>query len=392
MTFDAYGDQATAGTRAYAYDALGRLAADTPASGGGGYAFSYVGSTGTIASDGTSGYAWDPSGGILAGTGGVGGGSGGALALTDIHGDQAGQFTPSGTTLAGSKAYDPWGAVTTASGVVTGMLGYQSAWADPASGKNLMGARWYAPGSGDFTSADTVQVSPDPDPAAGNPFAYAADDPLTGTDPSRHQVEPSGAGAVTPAMAKVNAAIGAAVRANQVKAAAAAAAAAHAAHLAHLAVVAREAPVVAKAAAKIPTYCGANNGAGNIGTLGTCMSAMFRAAGGAVDARGVPPTKGSSYNPKLASQAMGIVQKQYKISVLAAEAPPDQLARPSYQGHYSAHNGGLVVILLSDTWSPGRSAGGHLAAHTAVRRKCVSSSFGSGQATQKGRVSPGNIG
>ena len=32
---------------------------------------------------------------------------------------------------------------------------------DPASGKDLMGARWYAPGSGDFTSADTVQVNPD---------------------------------------------------------------------------------------------------------------------------------------------------------------------------------------------------------------------------------------
>jgi hypothetical protein len=28
------------------------------------------------------------------------------------------------------------------------MLGYQSAWADPASGKDLTGARWYAPGAG----------------------------------------------------------------------------------------------------------------------------------------------------------------------------------------------------------------------------------------------------
>src|SRR6185437_3481890 len=67
-----------------------------------------------------------------------------------------------------------------------GLLGYQSAWADPASGKDLMGARWYAPSAGDFTSADTVQVSPDPDPAAGNPFAYAADEPLDLTDPTGH--------------------------------------------------------------------------------------------------------------------------------------------------------------------------------------------------------------
>jgi hypothetical protein len=51
-----------------------------------------------------------------------------------------------------------------------------------------MGARWYAPSAGDFTSADTVQVSPDPDPAAGNPFAYAADEPLDLTDPTGHCV------------------------------------------------------------------------------------------------------------------------------------------------------------------------------------------------------------
>jgi RHS repeat-associated protein len=181
------------------------------------------------------------------------------------------------------------------------MLGYQSAWADPASGKDLTGARWYAPGAGDFTSADTVHVSPDPDPAAGNPFAYAADNPLTGTDPTGHQVDsPLGrSAAATPALVKANA--------SAATAAAAAAHAAHLAHLAHLAVVAKAAAVAAKAAAKIPPYCAGNN----IGALGTCMSAVYRAAGGQTDASGVPTTKGSSYNPKVASQAMGVVQKQY---------------------------------------------------------------------------------
>ncbi|MGH3292642.1 MAG: hypothetical protein ACRDP7_12620 [Trebonia sp.] len=89
MSFDAYGDQAGAGTRSYAYDALGRLTADS-ASSGGGYAFSYVGSTGTVAFDGTSGYSWDPSGGVLAGIGTPGGGTGGVIALTDAHGDVRG--------------------------------------------------------------------------------------------------------------------------------------------------------------------------------------------------------------------------------------------------------------------------------------------------------------
>jgi RHS repeat-associated protein len=68
------------------------------------------------------------------------------------------------------------------------LLGFQSAWTDPGTGKDLMGARWYAPSEGDFTSADTVQVDPDPDPAAASPFAYAADNPLGYTDPTGHMI------------------------------------------------------------------------------------------------------------------------------------------------------------------------------------------------------------
>ena len=75
---------------------------------------------------------------------------------------------------------------------MTGLLGYQSAWTDPATGKDLMGARWYNPAAGDFTTADTVPQSPDPDPAAGNPFAYAADNPLDLADPTGHYIVPSG--------------------------------------------------------------------------------------------------------------------------------------------------------------------------------------------------------
>jgi hypothetical protein len=69
VSFDAYGDQASAGTRSYAYDALG---------------------------------------------------------LTDSHGDVLGQFTAAGTGVLGSRAYDPWGAVTATTGTMTGMLGFQS--------------------------------------------------------------------------------------------------------------------------------------------------------------------------------------------------------------------------------------------------------------------------
>jgi hypothetical protein len=47
-----------------------------------------------------------------------------------------------------------------------------------------MGARWYARANGQFTSRDNTHVNPDPNPAAANPCAYAADNPLTITDPT----------------------------------------------------------------------------------------------------------------------------------------------------------------------------------------------------------------
>jgi RHS repeat-associated protein len=117
---------------------------------------------------------------VLAGVGAPGGGTGGVLALTDAHGDVLGQFTAGGTGVQGSQAYDPWGTVTATHGIMAGMLGFQSAWTDPASGKDLMGARWYNPAAGDFTSADSMQVSPVPDPAAGDPFGYGGDNERRG--------------------------------------------------------------------------------------------------------------------------------------------------------------------------------------------------------------------
>ncbi len=49
-----------------------------------------------------------------------------------------------------------------------------------------MSARWYNPETGQFDSQDTAGPSPVPSSAAGNPFAYGADNPLTSTDPSGH--------------------------------------------------------------------------------------------------------------------------------------------------------------------------------------------------------------
>ncbi|HEY6312254.1 MAG TPA: RHS repeat-associated core domain-containing protein [Streptosporangiaceae bacterium] len=180
LTSDAYGQAAgTPGGQAEGYDALGRLLADTGSSGS--HTLSYLGTSGQVTADGTSTYSWDPAGNLT----GISTAGSGVLAWTDAHTDLVGAFTATATALSGSAAYDPWGTVTAASArPLPGTLGFQSEYTGTGSGLVHMGARWYNPASGAFTSRDTAVVDPAPDPAAANPFAYAGDNPLDGTDPS----------------------------------------------------------------------------------------------------------------------------------------------------------------------------------------------------------------
>jgi RHS repeat-associated protein len=181
-TSDAFGQTMTGGSQTYAYDALGRLV-----TAGGGFTFSYDGTSQILASDGASTYTWNPAGTSLAGIGIPGSTSSGVLAITDAHTDVVGTFTPTGSSLTGSASYDPLGNLITAS-AMTGRLGYQSAWTDQTSNQVHMGARWYNPATGQFISRDTTHLNPSPNSAAANPFAYAADNPLTGTDPTGKMV------------------------------------------------------------------------------------------------------------------------------------------------------------------------------------------------------------
>ncbi|HUY50918.1 MAG TPA: RHS repeat-associated core domain-containing protein, partial [Streptosporangiaceae bacterium] len=177
-SFDAYGQQITAGPQTYTYDGLGRTITGTP-SGGAPVTLSYSGAGSTLASDGASTYTWDPSGGLI-GVGAAGQGqSAGVLAFTDQHTDVTGDFTASAAALTASAAYGPLGNVTATTGTPAGRLGYQSGWTDPATGNVNMGSRWYNPAAGQFTSRDTTPVSPVPDSAAANPFAYVDANPLT---------------------------------------------------------------------------------------------------------------------------------------------------------------------------------------------------------------------
>jgi large repetitive protein len=58
----------------------------------------------------------------------------------------------------------------------------------PANGWVDISARWYDPVAGQFTSRDSASIDPVPNPAAANPFAYVADNPLDGTDPTGHML------------------------------------------------------------------------------------------------------------------------------------------------------------------------------------------------------------
>jgi RHS repeat-associated protein len=192
---DAYGQPVAQGPQSFTYDGLGRMVSDTGT--GGTFNLSYAGLSHQVAADGAWKYSYDP-GGSLAAIGPAGGTTAqGVLAYTDAHTDLVGTFAPGGAALAGSASYSPLGAVTTASGLA-GNLGYQSGFTDPANSEVDMGARWYAPATGDFTTRDTAIVDPVPDAAAANPFAYAGDNPMLTTDPSGHMiVEPGGGGGHT---------------------------------------------------------------------------------------------------------------------------------------------------------------------------------------------------
>ncbi|WP_160330415.1 DNRLRE domain-containing protein [Sphaerimonospora mesophila] len=113
-------------------------------------------------------------------------GAGGAhLALTDLHGDLIGTFTATGTALADSTAYTPFGEVITQTGT-THDLGYQGEWTDPDTGNVNMHARWYQPGTATFASRDSWNLEPVPSVQL-NRYAYANASPLMGIDPTGHQ-------------------------------------------------------------------------------------------------------------------------------------------------------------------------------------------------------------
>ena len=195
-TSDAYGQQITSGTSTgtsgYTWDALDRVVSDAEPDGAS-IALTYEGLTTQVASDSSASYSRDPSGDLV----GVDTTAGGkTLALSDQHDDLSGLFTASGTSLAGSTTYSPWGQVLGTSGP-TVQVGYQGQWTDPATGQVNMGSRFYRSSTGSFSGKDTASASGGA-AVTDDAYAYADDNPVTVTDPTGHAPSgSSGAGYIT---------------------------------------------------------------------------------------------------------------------------------------------------------------------------------------------------
>jgi RHS repeat-associated protein len=190
-TFDAFDRLIADGDSLYSYDALDRVTSRIRGTTNQTFAYSGLGNDlAAISAGGTlqAKYSRDAFGALL----GLQESGGPAVAaLSDLHGDLVATFT---TSLATSTGYDPFGAVTTQTGVAT-TLGYQGEYTDPDTGKVNMHARWYQPGTGTFTSRDTATLAPNPSVQA-NRYTYANAAPMTGIDPTGHNTVQSTSGSI----------------------------------------------------------------------------------------------------------------------------------------------------------------------------------------------------
>ncbi|MGD0748329.1 MAG: RHS repeat-associated core domain-containing protein [Acidimicrobiales bacterium] len=77
-------------------------------------------------------------------------------------------------TVISAALYDPYGTASEGNPV----FGYDGQYMDAAAGLVNMRARWYQPGTGNFTSVDPAVAT------TNQPYEFAGDDPVNGSDPS----------------------------------------------------------------------------------------------------------------------------------------------------------------------------------------------------------------
>lgn len=99
--------------------------------------------------------------------------------LRDLHGDVVGLATTAGT-VAGTRTFDPWGAVRASTGETTS-FGFQGDPTDPDTGLVDMVTRHYVPSLGRFTTRDGLfgELAA---PGSLNQYTYGGADPVSNTD------------------------------------------------------------------------------------------------------------------------------------------------------------------------------------------------------------------
>ncbi len=169
--FDALGRQTAWGATAYTYDDLDRIATRDAT------AFGYAGTEIDPVAVGGERYSRTPAGELLA----VQVNGAARLVGENRHGDVAWLLDPTGT-VTDSRIWDPYGQPAGATGTTNPAVGYQGDYTDPDTGDVWMGARWYMPETGGFTSRDSV-FGMLKTPISLNRYTYGNGDPLEHFDP-----------------------------------------------------------------------------------------------------------------------------------------------------------------------------------------------------------------
>ncbi|MEK4063788.1 MULTISPECIES: RHS repeat-associated core domain-containing protein [unclassified Paenibacillus] len=112
--------------------------------------------------------------------------------LYNGHGDVVQIVNTSGTPV-NTYSYDEWGNITSQTEGIQNSFKYAGEIYDAETGLYYLRARYYDPSIGRFLNEDTVEGQID-NPLSQNLYTYVSNNPLIYTDPSGHQLSPTGTG------------------------------------------------------------------------------------------------------------------------------------------------------------------------------------------------------
>jgi RHS repeat-associated protein len=175
--YDQAGQMTTAATPAgdasYLYNGDGLVAANTTGSTTSQYTWDTNGTLPVLLSDGAYDYVYGPDGAPVEQ---VGLATSTPTYMTYSPADSSWLATNAAGDETGFWGYDAFG--TLAFGTPTSAFGYAGQYTDATTGLSDMRARWYGPGTGEFTTVDPYLA------LTGQPYQYSGDDPVNHGDPT----------------------------------------------------------------------------------------------------------------------------------------------------------------------------------------------------------------